>query len=79
MTLLALSNIFIVVFGVLAVWLSQSDTEYQRAYSSIFGLLSQPFWFYVSIHTEQWGLVCVCVLYTIGWSKGFYNNWVKGK
>lgn len=76
--LLIVSNIFIVIFGVLAVWLSQSDKDYIRAYSSIVGLLSQPFWFYITIHTEQWGMVLVCCLYTVGWAKGFYNNWMKG-
>lgn len=75
--MLILSNILIVLFGVSAIWLSQSKSDILKKYACIFGLMSQPFWFYITIHTEQWGMVLVCMLYTIGWSRGFYNNWIR--
>ena len=61
MNILIVSNIFIVIFGVSAIWLSQSTTLTARKYASLCGLMSQPFWFYVTIQSEQWGIVFVCM------------------
>lgn len=79
MSLIELSNICVVIFGVTAIWLSQDKNPLYRKYSSIFGLLSQPFWFYIAIAMQQFGVFIVCVLYCIAWIKGFYNNWIRGE
>lgn len=43
----------------------------------IAGLLSQPFWYYSAIAAEQWGIVIVCVPYTIAWARGYYVFWLN--
>ena len=72
-----MTQIFIMLFGVTAIWLSQSNDVKYRKYACVFGLLGQPFWFYAAYHAEQWGIFAVCVLYTLSWAKGFYNHWIK--
>lgn len=63
------------MFGVTAVWLSQDSLEKRRKYAPIFGLCSQPFWFYSSYVAEQWGILFLSVLYTWSWIKGIRNYW----
>lgn len=70
------SQIFIALFGVTAVTLSQSTIALRRRWASIFGLLGQPFWFYAAWQSEQWGIFALCILYTLSWGKGFYANWI---
>lgn len=72
------SQMGIVVFGVGALWLVGKDGPY-RKYGFIMGLLGQPFWFYTAIHTEQWGIFLIAVIYTITWIRGIYNNWFKNR
>ena len=72
-----ISQIFIALFGVTAVALSQSTMAARRRWASVFGLVGQPFWFYAAWDTQQWGIFALCVLYTITWGKGFYTNWIS--
>jgi len=72
-----ISQIFIGLFGVGAVWLSQHNDQDLRKYACILGLLSQPFWFYSMYQSQQWGVFVMCFLYTYSWMVGFYNHWVK--
>lgn len=73
---MSIDQIFIALFGVTAVFLSQSATESQRRWASVLGLLGQPFWFYATYAAEQWGIFCLAFLYTYSWGRGFYNNWI---
>ena len=68
----------IAIFGVTAVFLSQSSVEKRRRYACIFGLIGQPFWFYAAWSSQQWGIFALCVLYTWAWGKGFWSNWMRG-
>ena len=70
------AQIFIALFGVSAVALSQSALVERRRWASVFGLIGQPFWFYASWQAQQWGIFALCILYTITWVKGFYTNWI---
>ena len=70
------SQIFIALFGVTAVALSQSAFAERRRWASVFGLLGQPFWFYAAWNAQQWGIFTLCFLYTFSWGMGFYTNWV---
>lgn len=69
-------QIFIALFGVTAVALSQSALASRRRWASVFGLLGQPFWFYMAWTAGQWGVFALCILYTLSWAKGFYTNWI---
>ena len=70
------AQIFIALFGVTAVALSQSALAGRRRWASVFGLLGQPFWFYAAWEAQQWGIFTLCFLYTISWGKGFHTNWI---
>lgn len=72
-----ISQIFIALFGVTAIALSQSQLEQRRKWAPIFGLIGQPFWFYSAWETKQWGIFFLCFLYTLAWGKGFWNSWLK--
>lgn len=60
-----------------AMWLLQSKNISNRKYSPIFGLLGQPFWFYSSYISHQWGTFLLCFLFTSIWFKIFYDYWLR--
>lgn len=68
----------IALTGVSAIWLSQSKRTDYRKYASILGLIGQPFWFYSSFASEQWGIFLLSFFYTMAWARGFYNYWIRG-
>jgi hypothetical protein len=72
-----MEQIAIAMFGVTAVFLSQSTSEKARKYASVLGLIGQPFWFYATYSSEQWGIFALCFFYTFSWGRGFWNNWIK--
>jgi hypothetical protein len=72
-----IAQIGIVFFGVMAAWLTQQRNEQLKKYACIFGLISQPFWFYSAIETNQWGIFLLSIIYTAVWLVGFKNYWVK--
>ena len=71
-----LEQIAIAFTGATAVWLSQDTREEWRKWSSIFGMISQPFWFYSAYIAEQWGIFFLCMIYTVAWGRGIKNNWL---
>lgn len=71
-----IAQIMIALFGVTAVFLSQSKSPVFRKYASVFGLLGQPFWMYVTYESQQWGMFALTFLYTWAWGNGFLNSWV---
>lgn len=72
-----IDQIGIALCGVTAVGLSQSKSERMRRWACIFGLISQPFWFWSAWHAQQWGVFFVCFLYAAMWLLGLWNNWIK--
>jgi hypothetical protein len=66
----------ILVFGLAAIYLTQQKNENLKKYACIFGLLSQPFFIYSTISSEQWGMFVLSVFYTFAWMIGFNNYWV---
>ena len=78
MTAQALSQYGIALFGVAAIWLTQSPSAQLRRYACIFGLASQPFWFVSTWLAEQWGAFALSVLYTGVWGSGFHYHWLRG-
>jgi hypothetical protein len=73
-----MEQVGIAMLGVTAVWLSQDKRDKCRKYAPVFGLLSQPFWFYTSWVHDQWGIFFLSVLYTWCWLKGIKNQWLEG-
>lgn len=72
-----MEQIGIAIFGVVAVWLSQDANASRRKYAPIFGLCSQPFWFYTAYINQQWGVLFLSLLYTVSWIKGIHTYWVE--
>lgn len=73
----AWAQIAIALFGVSAIWLSQSVHASNRRWASVCGLVGQPAWFYSSINGGQWGIFLLSIAFTVAWGKGFYNHWVR--
>jgi len=72
-----MDQIAIALTGVVAIWLSQDERKSFRRYSSVFGLVGQPFWFYSAYMAEQWGIFILCFFYTYAWFKGFKTHWIN--
>jgi len=71
-----ISQLGIVATGVVAVWLSQDSRETRRRWACLFGMAGQPFWIYAAVDSGQWGMFAVTLLYTWGWARGVWVNWV---
>ena len=76
-SLVALDQLAIAATGVTAVWLSQDNREDWRSYACLFGMASQPFWFYATWKAGQWGIFALSFLYAASWARGFYYQWVR--
>jgi hypothetical protein len=72
-----IEQIAIALFGVTAIFLSQSSDAGQRKYACVFGLIGQPFWFWSAINAEQWGIFVLCCFYTVAWARGVKSNWLE--
>lgn len=72
-----IEQLAIAVFGVTAVFLSQDGRARWRRWAPVFGLCSQPFWFYATWKAEQWGVFALSFLYTASWVRGFWIQWVR--
>jgi hypothetical protein len=71
-----IEQVIIGVTGVTAIWLTQQKREGWKKYACLFGMASQPFWFYSSYIAEQWGIFTLCAFYTYSWWLGIKNNWL---
>lgn len=63
------------VFGITAVWCSQSPHHSVRRWACIAGLIAQPFWFYATWKANQWGIFLLSFVYTAGWMRGLHTYW----
>ena len=72
-----MEQLAIVVTGCVAIWLVNEPREALRKWASVVGLIGQPFWFYSSWTSEQWGILVVTVVYTLAWIRGFRHAWMS--
>ena len=70
------SQFFIAVFGVTAVWLTQQPRTDWKRYAPLFGMASQPFWFYSTYIAGQYGIFLLCAAYAYCWWLGIKENWL---
>lgn len=70
-----IAQIAIAIFGVAAVWLSQSPRLHEQRWAGVFGLISQPFWFYATWTAGQWGMFALCFVFTWAWARGVHTYW----
>jgi len=71
-----ISQVVILICGGLAIWLVSCKADYKR-WGFIFGLVSQPFWLYITFKNQQYGMFILSIWYTFGWAKGIYNYFYK--
>jgi len=71
-----IEQIFIAFTGIIAIWLTQQKNEDWKRYACLFGLASQPFWFYATWKAQQWGIFGLSFIYTLNWLMGFKNYWL---
>lgn len=67
-------QVAIPIFSGLGVYFV-SRIDNKKRYGYIFGLCSQPFWFYTLWNHQQWGLFALSLFFTSQWLKGVWNYW----
>lgn len=72
-----ISNTMIFVLSGLAVYINNYENTALRRWTYIVGICAQPFWFYTSITTHQYGLLLVTAIYTYCYAQGIYTFWIK--
>ena len=72
-----ISQIAIFIFGVSAIFMSQSPNHTTQKWACIAGLIGQPFWYYTSFVNAQWGIFAMSFFYTFAWARGFRTYWMK--
>lgn len=74
-----MDQIWIGVFSVTAIFLSQDSRARWRRWACVCGLVSQPAWFYATYVAGQWGIFALSFIYAGLWARGFYNFWLCRK
>ena len=72
-----IEQVAISVLGATTVYLTQDHRHEYRKWACIFGLVAQPFWAYAAIAADQWGILFLTGLYTLGWARGVVNFWLR--
>jgi hypothetical protein len=71
-----IEQIFIVIFGLGSIWMTNDPRETVRRWACVAGLMAQPFWFYSAWKAGQWGIFALAFAYTAGWLRGFRHYWM---
>lgn len=69
----------IAVFGVLAIWFTQSPNARTRRWACIFGIASQPFFYYEAWISHQWATFGLTIIYGLAWARGLWHGWLKNE
>ena len=72
-----ISDIAIALLGFAAIRLSQAKSKTAKKYAPVVGLLSQPFWFYVTWQLGMPGMFILTIGYTYAWCVGINNEWMQ--
>lgn len=70
-----LSQVFIVRFGLSAIWLANEKNERRRRWAPVCGLLGQPAWIAAALDSHQIGVLLINIAYTFVWARGFWIQW----
>lgn len=72
-----IAQIGIIIFGMSSIWFVGRKEEW-RKWGYLLGLCSQPFWFYITIKSELYGVALLSCWYTYSWCQGIYYHIIKG-
>lgn len=70
-----MTQILIALFGLTAMYCAMGKNARLRKAAPILGLCAQPFWFMATVPTGQWGMVALCVAYTLVYIQGIRVQW----
>jgi len=70
-----MTQLLIALFGLTALTLALGSSPRGRKWAPVIGLAGQPFWFMATIPTEQWGMVALCVAYTLVYLRAVWAHW----
>ena len=73
----AIAQIGILLYGLPALFIVGFKDHDIRRWAYIMGILGQSFWYITTINNGQWGMVVLCTFYTVSWSNGTYQHWIK--
>lgn len=76
MTIDNIAQIWIGIFGVLAIYCVNRDDKLQR-WGCIAGVIAQPAWYATTYINEQYGIMFLSIFYSYSWCLGVYNFWIK--
>lgn len=69
-------QIMIAITGIIAIFLTQAESQKHQRYACLFGLAGQPFWLVSTYQAAQWGIFIVSIFYTLAWLKGVKRHWL---
>lgn len=72
-----IEQVAIGICGLTSVWLTNDPRPLVRRWACLFGLAAQPFWFYATWQAQQWGIFALAFVYTAGWARGVWHQWVR--
>jgi len=73
----AITQVWVSIFGLSALWLMMSKNEKRRKIGIILGLIGQPAWYAQLTINDQWGMLPVFIGYTASWIYGFWTHWIR--
>lgn len=77
MTSTAFAQVSIVVFSGMAIFLVAQRDKRIRRWGYLSGMASQPFYLHETFAAGQWGMFALCFWYTLSWTLGAWNHWVR--
>jgi hypothetical protein len=67
-----ISQLGIISFSGSTIFFLSNEKRKWRKIGYIVGILGEPFWFYTTLHNEQWGIFVLSLWYTLNFCKGLY-------
>lgn len=72
-----IEQIIIALSQLIALYFIHLKSENHQKYAGIFGLFGQPFWFYASYTSQQWGTFILCFFFAVMWYKNLDKYWLN--
>jgi hypothetical protein len=72
-----MTQFFIGLFGLVALWLALSGKRQLMRYAPIVGLMGQPAWLYFAYDKQAWGLAVLSLAYVGVYLNGIRVQWFK--
>jgi len=70
-------QIAIVLFCMSSIFIVNDPRPRVSRWGCLFGLMSEPFWFYTTYTHSQWGIFAASFVYAFSWARGVYHQWIR--